>query len=75
VRSIPESAVRHGFFADSEGVHDSRTTMLAELRRLLDACGPDATPARYRSVAVDQNVLGKRNEASRQNTFRRLHDS
>lgn len=72
--SIPDTALADGFRRDSAGVHDSRTIMLAELRRLLATCGADAAPAAYRAAVVDENALLKRSIATRQNTLRRLRE-
>jgi len=41
---FPELALAYGFENEPVGTHLSRTIMLADLRRLLAACPPTATP-------------------------------
>lgn len=46
--------------------------MLAELRRLLEACPRDAGPEEYRAAVVEQNVLQKRTQITRQKAIEHL---
>src|SRR5690606_5293941 len=50
---IPEHSARFGFAIGSEAPHATRTMMLAELRRLLEACPRDAGPEEYRAAVVE----------------------
>ena len=50
-----------GIIPDTEsgGTHTSRTIMLRELRLLLAACPPDATPDVLAEAVLQENVLAK----------------
>jgi hypothetical protein len=65
----PESAREAGFIGGAASPHITRTIMLADLRRLLAACPPDAGRARYRAAVVDDNVLLKATATTRRKTF------
>jgi hypothetical protein len=58
----------------SGGAHTSRTMMLAELRELLASTPDDATRDDYRRAVIDDNVLGKTSNSSRQRSFRYLRE-
>ena len=64
---IPAESEIFGFVRRSSGALISKTIMLTELSRLLDA--PDEN---YRERAITDNVLMKRTQAGRQETFDRL---
>lgn len=71
---LSDTAVQSGFIAEPIGTHASRTIMLAELRLLLAACPPDATPEDYRGAVFDDNVLLKKTDSTRHSTFRFLRE-
>lgn len=71
---LPQTALTYGFKNGPGGVHDSRTIMLADLRRLLKACPPEAGLEGYRQAAVEDNVLLKGTVTSRRGAFRRLRE-
>jgi hypothetical protein len=48
--------------------------MLDEISRCLDVLPPEASRADYRTAIVEQNILGKRTEATRKESFRRLRE-
>jgi hypothetical protein len=56
------------------GSHLSRTIMLADLRRLLAGCPPEATAAQYRAAITEQNALGKPTASARKIAFDRLRE-
>jgi len=50
---------RFGFSGETGGAHASRTIMLDELRRLLDAVqDPLADRDKYRLAIIEENALG-----------------
>jgi hypothetical protein len=63
-----------GFKLTEGGAHISRTIMLPEISRLLATADAEATVEDYRRAAVDDNVLGKATETTRQKTFRHLRE-
>jgi hypothetical protein len=65
-----------GIVSDSEsgGPHTSRTIMLAELRRLLAACPPEATTEDLTGAVLEENVLAKRTEDTRRRSLRYLRE-
>lgn len=65
-----------GIASDSEsgGAHTSRTIMLRELRRLLAACPPQATPDDLAAAILAENVLGKRSDSTRKRSLRYLRE-
>ena len=65
---------RLGLRGGDRGTHTSRTIMFAELALLLQAVPMDAPQATYRSAVVDENVLGKRSQATRELSFQRLKE-
>lgn len=69
VIDIPDAALRHGFSNARSGVVTSRTLMLADLQRLLDALAPIASVEDVRSAVVDDNVLRKPTDATRRKSF------
>jgi hypothetical protein len=71
---IPLSALQYGFVNDPVGTHGSRTIMLSELRLLLQACPPGTTYEGFRQAIVDENVLLKKTETTRKESFRRLRE-
>lgn len=72
--ALPSEALSYGFENGPGGVHDSRTIMVADLRRLLAACPIDASFEQYRHAAVEENALLKGTVTSRQGSFRRLRE-
>lgn len=72
--SCAERCVRAGFKFGNSGPHISRTLMLDEISRCLDVLPPEASRADYRTAIVEQNILGKRTEATRKESFRRLRE-
>ena len=54
-----------GFKHGHGGVHDSRTIMLAEQRRLLAVCPASADLEQYREAVVEENVLLKGSQEAR----------
>lgn len=71
---VPETVAAFGFATSPTGTHTSRTIMLPELRLLLAACPPPATPADYRAAVVEENALLKPTIDARRTTFRYLRD-
>jgi hypothetical protein len=71
---IPDSATEYGFVTDGLGSHSSRTIMLSELKLLLAACPRDADMTYYRRAIVEDNVLLKRTQSTRNESFRRLRE-
>ena len=69
---VQERALAAGFSNGPDSAHNSKTMMLPELRALLAATGPDATPDDYREAAVDRDVMGKRTLATRRKTIHYL---
>ena len=63
---------RLGFRDGVRGVHSSRTIMLAELGMLLDHARPEMTMADYRRLVVQENVLRKPTNTTREHTVRKL---
>jgi hypothetical protein len=63
-----------GFKLSEGGAHTSRTVMLSEITRLLEAAGPEASSEDYRNLIVAENVLGKKTEATRLESARRLRE-
>ena len=61
-----------GFVKEPRGTHVGRTMMLAELRRLLGSCSPDATYDDYRLAILEDNVLLKKTESTRRTSLRFL---
>jgi hypothetical protein len=60
--------------AKSGGTHTSRTIMLDDLRRLFEGVTQDATTAEYRTAVLEDNLLGKKSESSRQRSHRYLRE-
>lgn len=58
----------------SGGAHISRTMMLKEVTRLLEATSPTATSEEYRRAVFYDNTLGKATETTRAKTFRHLRE-
>jgi hypothetical protein len=61
-----------GFRSGDRGTHTSRTLMLAELGRLLEAQPPGTPRDAYARAVVEDNVLGKRTTSNRRLTNQRL---
>ena len=70
--TLLQPALNAGFVDTPVGTHISRTIMLADLRRLLDACSADADLAAYRVAVVQENVLLKPTVTTRKESFARL---
>jgi hypothetical protein len=62
-RRLPESL---GFREGATSVHTSRTMMLEELSLLLAKVGSNGKAASYVSAIVNENVLGKPTQTTRQ---------
>ncbi|HHV57186.1 MAG TPA: DUF1819 family protein [Firmicutes bacterium] len=71
---LGEAAEKFGFVTSPVGSHTRRSIAVNELRKLLAACGPRATYAEIRHLALDENILGKVTQSSRVNTFRVLRE-
>lgn len=71
---LPEIASRSGFVVEPVGTHSSRTIMLSELRLLLAACASSATLDEYRHAILEENVLLKKTDSTRRESFRRLRE-
>ena len=63
-----------GFKFGKNGPHSSRTMMLAELGVLLDRMPAGAVNADFRRAVVQENLLNKKTEATRRESFRRLRE-
>jgi hypothetical protein len=63
-----------GFKIEGNGAHISRTMMLAEISRCLELLPVQASRADYQAAIIDRNILGKRTEATRRESFRRLRE-
>jgi hypothetical protein len=72
--SIPEPALQYGFVNEAVGTHGSRTIMLKELRLLFDSCPPGTDYEGFRRAIVEDNVLLKRTDTTRKESFRRLRE-
>jgi hypothetical protein len=68
---LPEAL---GFRDGTASVHTSRTMMLVELSLLLEKVGANARPDAYLAAIVDENVLGKPTQTTRQRTWKRLKE-
>lgn len=68
-RTFPESL---GFRDGTSSVHTSRTMMLAELSLLLEKVAANSRSDDYLAAIVDENVLGKPTQTTRQRTAKRL---
>jgi len=68
----PTTRARLGFRDGDRGVHSSRTIMLAELEMLLDQALPEMTMVDYRRLVVQDNVLRKPTNTTREHTVRKL---
>ena len=67
--AFPESL---GFRSGAASIHTSRTMMLQELAMVLNHVSASAGPALYRQAIVDDNVLGKPTQTTRQRSAKRL---
>lgn len=72
--TIPDEALRYGFYNDPVGTHGSRTIMLKELRMLLESCPRPTSYEDFRTAIVEDNVLLKNTAATRMESFRRLRE-
>jgi len=68
-RTLPESL---GFRNGTSSVHTSRTMMLGELSLVLEHVGPKASADEYLAAVVEENVLGKPTQTTRQRSSTRL---
>lgn len=68
---LPEAL---GFREGAASVHTSRTMMLEELSLLLAKVNPNGKVTTYVSAIVDENVLGKPTQTTRQRTAKRLEE-
>ncbi|MDT8854781.1 hypothetical protein RNZ50_07065 [Paracoccaceae bacterium Fryx2] len=67
--------LRLGFSGETGGAHASRTIMVDELGKLLDAVQDSlAKRDKYRLAIIEENTLGKRSAKTRTLTFRHLAD-
>lgn len=65
---------RFGLKFTSGGSHISRTMMLCELELVLQNVPAGADPTTYRESILNQNVLGKATESTRQKSLRHLKE-
>lgn len=63
-----------GFKLTEGGTHNSRTMMLEEITRLVAAVPRDGTVEDYRKAVIEENVLEKPTDTTRQKTFRHLRE-
>jgi hypothetical protein len=63
-----------GFKLSPGGAHISRTLMLREIERLLRNLPATAEANDYRRAILDENILGKKTQATREKTFRYLRE-
>lgn len=63
-----------GFRRGDRGTHSSRTMMFSELATLLDALDTTASTEDFRRAVVDENLLGKKTNATRRLAFQRLSE-
>jgi hypothetical protein len=68
-KSLPLSL---GFRDGTTSVHTSRTMMFDELSMVLEKVGRDAKSDAYQTAIIDENVLGKPTQTTRQRTAKRL---
>jgi hypothetical protein len=68
----PSRALLWGFRSGERGTHTSRTIMLDELWRLLDAAPGEASRGNYAGAVMEDNCLGKRTAATRKLSLQRL---
>ncbi|WP_412062119.1 hypothetical protein [Rubrivirga sp. IMCC45206] len=61
-----------GFRGRSTGTHSTRSIMIADLARLLEAVPTDAPYEAYAEAIVERNVLDKRTDTTRRQTLQRL---
>ena len=71
---VPTAALQHGFVNEPVGTHSSRTMMLRELTKVLDAADDSASAAELRLTAIDRNAVEKSSAAGRSKTFRHLRE-
>lgn len=67
-------AIAAGFKYGTTGPHNSRTAMMAEISRCLDLVPVQSNREVYRVAIVEENILGKRTESTRKESFRRLRE-
>ena len=67
--NVPDEALEFGFANGTECPHSSRTISLVPLQQLLEYVSARARHDDYRSAVVDENVLHKATQSSRQKTF------
>lgn len=73
--SIPSSLpAKIGFRIGARGTHTSRTMMLKELTRLLEVTDKCASVDDYRTLVIEDNVLGKKTVSTRKLTAQRLSE-
>lgn len=65
---------KYGFVTNGLGTHSSRTMMLAELQLLLSACPPDTFLEGYQKAIVEDNVLLKQTESTRNKSYRHIRE-
>ena len=68
-KTFPETL---GFREGASSVHTSRTMMLDELSVVLEKVKPDARAEAYMTAIVEDNILGKPTQATRQRSAKRL---
>lgn len=71
---VPEPALLHGFVNEPVGTHSSRTLMLAELTKVLNATDAGADAAGLREAAIEHNAIEKSSASGRTKTFRHLRE-
>jgi hypothetical protein len=68
------SLERFGFKLSAGGAHISRTIMLKEITRLLNSSDCANEVEDYNRAVIEENVLGKATESTRQKTLRHLRE-
>ena len=70
---MPGAATEFGFACTASSAHLARSYMLEDLQSLLSYVElSEATKARYRSAAIDENCLGKQSGQTRRLTYKHL---
>lgn len=63
-----------GFRNGETSVHTSRTMMLRELSLVMEQVGADTPLAGYRKAIIEENIVGKPTQTTRQRTVKRLEE-
>ena len=63
-----------GFRSGKRGTHGSRSIMLGDLYRLLEATRPEASYEEYKRAILEENVLGKKTASTRLWSWKKLRE-